>query len=111
MSQLPTPCRSGRADSPTSVNPIYYVGFTTSTIIASAILFQGFNTSGGVNTVSLLCGFLIIFMGVYLLNISRQPEAPHHATSLEAGLMSEHIVTCISISFADSRRPPDVNVR
>jgi hypothetical protein len=71
-----------------SVNPIYYVGFTTCTIIASAILFQGFNTTGGVNTVSLLCGFLIIFMGVYLLNISRQAEPPHHATSLEAGLMS-----------------------
>lgn len=72
-----------------SVNPIYYVGFTTCTIIASAILFQGFNTTGGVNTVSLLCGFLIIFMGVYLLNISRQSEPPHHASSLEAGLMSE----------------------
>jgi len=71
-----------------SVNPIYYVGFTTCTIVASAILFQGFNTTGGVNTVSLLCGFLIIFMGVYLLNISRQAEPPHHATSLEAGLMS-----------------------
>lgn len=73
-----------------SVNPIYYVFFSTATIIASAILFQGFNTSGGVNTVSLLCGFLIIFMGVYLLNISREPEAPHHASSsLESGLMSE----------------------
>jgi hypothetical protein len=28
-------------------------------------------------------------MGVYLLNISRQPEAPHHSSSLETGLMSE----------------------
>ena len=72
------------------VNPIYYVGFTTCTIVASAILFQGFNTTGGVNTILLLCGFLIIFMGVYLLNISRQPEPPHHPTSLEAGLMSEY---------------------
>jgi hypothetical protein len=57
---------------------------------------------------------LIIFMGVYLLNISRQPEAPHHATSLEAGLMSEYSATCLSISiasFADGGRPPDVNVR
>ncbi|WVQ98128.1 hypothetical protein IAU59_005250 [Kwoniella sp. CBS 9459] len=70
------------------VNPIYYVFFTTATIIASAILFSGFNTPGGVNTISLLCGFLIIFMGVYLLNISREPEAPHHATSLESGLMN-----------------------
>jgi hypothetical protein len=73
------------------VNPIYYVFFTTATIIASAILFQGFNTTDAANTLSLICGFLIIFMGVYLLNISRQPEAPHHANSLEAGLMSEFI--------------------
>ncbi|WWC86824.1 uncharacterized protein L201_001703 [Kwoniella dendrophila CBS 6074] len=70
------------------VNPIYYVFFTTATIIASAILFSGFNTPGGVNTISLICGFLIIFMGVYLLNISREPEAPHHQSSLEAGLMN-----------------------
>ena len=71
------------------VNPIYYVFFTTATIVASAILFQGFNTTDATNTLSLICGFLIIFMGVYLLNISRQPEAPHHNTSLESGLMSE----------------------
>ncbi|RXK40987.1 hypothetical protein M231_01835 [Tremella mesenterica] len=70
------------------VNPIYYVFFTTATIIASAILFQGFNTPGGVNTISLICGFLIIFMGVYLLNISREPEKPHVHDSLETGLMN-----------------------
>jgi len=70
------------------VNPIYYVFFTTATIVASAILFQGFNTTSVVNTVSLICGFLVIFMGVYLLNISRQPEIPHHASSLESGLMN-----------------------
>lgn len=38
---------------------------------ASFILFQGFNTADPVNTISLLCGFLIIFSGVYLLNLSR----------------------------------------
>lgn len=71
------------------VNPIYYVFFTTSTLIASAILFQGFNTTGGTNTVSLLCGFLIIFMGVYLLNISRQPEKPTtHHNALDSGLLN-----------------------
>ena len=72
------------------MNPIYYVFFTTATIIASAILFSGFNTPGGVNTVSLICGFLVIFMGVYLLNVSREPNTPHKAsTSLETGFMSE----------------------
>ncbi|KAF1998392.1 DUF803-domain-containing protein [Amniculicola lignicola CBS 123094] len=53
------------------VNPLYYVTFTTCTLIASFLLFQGFNTTNSVNTISLLCGFLVIFSGVYLLNLSR----------------------------------------
>lgn len=56
---------------PGSVNPLYYVTFTTATLCASFILFKGFNTTDAVNTISLLCGFLIIFSGVYLLNLSR----------------------------------------
>ncbi|KAF2678058.1 DUF803-domain-containing protein [Lentithecium fluviatile CBS 122367] len=54
------------------VNPLYYVTFTTCTLIASFLLFQGFNTADAVNTISLLCGFLVIFSGVYLLNLSRE---------------------------------------
>lgn len=54
------------------MNPLYYVTFTTCTLIASCLLFQGFNTTSAVNTISLLCGFLIIFSGVYLLNLSRE---------------------------------------
>ncbi|ODV58521.1 DUF803-domain-containing protein [Ascoidea rubescens DSM 1968] len=54
------------------VNPLYYVTFTTMTLTASFILFQGFNTTSSVNIISLICGFLIIFSGVYLLNISRK---------------------------------------
>ncbi|CEP10725.1 hypothetical protein [Parasitella parasitica] len=50
------------------VNPIYFVCFITATIAASAILFQGFNTDNPVNVVSLICGFIIIFAGVYLLD-------------------------------------------
>lgn len=57
------------------MNPLYYVTFTTSTILASFILFAGFNTADIVNTLSLLCGFLVIFTGVYLLNTARHdPE-------------------------------------
>lgn len=51
------------------VNPIYYVCFTTATIIASAIMFQGWHTSSYANTISLICGFMIIFSGVYLLDM------------------------------------------
>jgi len=53
------------------VNPLYYVTFTTATLCASFILFGGFNTTDTVNTLSLICGFLITFTGVYLLNLSR----------------------------------------
>ncbi|KAL1983609.1 hypothetical protein VTN96DRAFT_10188 [Rasamsonia emersonii] len=53
------------------VNPLYYVTFTTATLCASFILFKGFNTTDAVSTISLLCGFLVIFSGVYLLNLSR----------------------------------------
>ncbi|RMZ11090.1 hypothetical protein D0860_03552 [Hortaea werneckii] len=61
-----------------SVNPLYYVAFTTCTLLASFILFRGFNTSDTVNTISLLCGFLTIFTGVYLLNLSREdPDGGH----------------------------------
>ncbi|KAF2104347.1 DUF803 domain membrane protein [Rhizodiscina lignyota] len=60
------------------VNPIYYVTFTTATLVASFIMFRGFNTADAVNTISLLCGFLVIFSGVYLLNLSREdPDGAH----------------------------------
>ncbi|CAO0797289.1 unnamed protein product [Mucor circinelloides] len=62
------------------VNPIYFVCFTTATIIASAILFQGFNTDNPINVASLICGFVIIFTGVYLLDsIARgSGQEAHH---------------------------------
>ncbi|KFY06690.1 hypothetical protein V492_07834 [Pseudogymnoascus sp. VKM F-4246] len=67
---------------PTSiVNPVYYVTFTTATLCASFILFGGFNTTNAVNTISLLCGFLTIFTGVYLLNLSRDDPNGHRMLS------------------------------
>jgi drug/metabolite transporter (DMT)-like permease len=53
------------------VNPIYYVMFTTSTIFASFLLFRGFNTEGAGPAISLIGGFVVIFLGVYLLNLNR----------------------------------------
>jgi magnesium transporter len=68
------------------VNPLYYVCFSTATIVASLILFQGFNTDNPVNTVSLLAGFITIFIGIHLLELSRKPAVTgHHA--LENGIL------------------------
>jgi hypothetical protein len=78
---------------PSSVNPLYYVTFTTFTLIASCLLFQGFNTTSAVNTISLLCGFLIIFSGVYLLNLSRDDPNGSHTlgNALSDGIPSDAI--------------------
>ncbi|KAI9057775.1 DUF803-domain-containing protein [Trametes sanguinea] len=57
------------------VNPMYYVGFSTATIVASIILFQGINTDDPANSLSLLAGFITTFLGVHLLELSRSPES------------------------------------
>jgi len=77
------------------VNPTYFVTFSTSVIIASTILFQGFNTANTTTTVTLLAGFIVTFTGVHLLNISRVPDSPplssNHvplsSSALENGVM------------------------
>lgn len=75
---------------------MYYVGFSSCTIVASLILFQGFNTTDGTNTVSLLAGFAVTFLGVHLLNLSRKPEPilgenGHAHSALESGLMNPRL--------------------
>ncbi|KAI0258994.1 magnesium transporter NIPA-domain-containing protein [Gloeopeniophorella convolvens] len=72
------------------VNPMYYVGFTTATIVASLILFQGLNTDNPSNTVSLILGFVIIFIGIHLLELSRKPAAAGH-TALENGMFNPRL--------------------
>ncbi|KAH6867342.1 magnesium transporter [Thelonectria olida] len=59
------------------VNPLYYVFFTTATLCASVSLFGGINTSGTVESLSLFCGLLLNFAGVYLLNMSRFDPPVH----------------------------------
>ena len=73
---------------------MYYVGFSTATIVASVILFQGFNTDDPANSISLLAGFITTFLGVHLLEISRKPDptaaGPGHS-ALETGLMNPRL--------------------
>ncbi|CAK5272571.1 unnamed protein product [Mycena citricolor] len=64
------------------VNPMYYVGFCSATIVASLILFEGFNTTDASNTFSLLCGFIVTFLGVHILNLSMLEES---AQAVEEG--------------------------
>jgi hypothetical protein len=55
------------------VTPTYYVFFTSSTIVTSAILFQGFHgTAASISTV--IMGFLQICAGVVLLQLSKSAK-------------------------------------
>jgi magnesium-transporting ATPase (P-type) len=49
------------------VTPVYYVFFSTATLITSAVLFQGFNVSSFINGATIVLGFLVIVIGVALL--------------------------------------------
>lgn len=89
------------------MNPIYYVTFTTATLIASFVLFRGFNTQDPVNTISLICGFLIIFTGVYLLNLSRtDPHGTnqHHGRTRSASSAYDDGIPTDGLSGLTSRR-------
>ncbi|KAJ3110116.1 hypothetical protein HDU96_006891 [Phlyctochytrium bullatum] len=49
------------------VTPIYYVFFTTATLVSSAVLFQGFPVDSAAQGLSIVMGFLVIVGGVALL--------------------------------------------
>ncbi|KAI4199114.1 MAG: hypothetical protein LQ346_002633 [Caloplaca aetnensis] len=91
------------------VNPLYYVTFTTATLCASFILFRGFNTTDAVNTISLLSGFLVIFTGVYLLNLSRDDPNGHKLLSgkIEDGIPTDGITGLQTRASMQTRRSVD----
>ncbi|KAL4785190.1 magnesium transporter NIPA-domain-containing protein [Aspergillus varians] len=55
------------------VTPTYYVLFTSSTIISSAVLFRGFKGSG-MQIATVILGFLQICAGVVLLQLSKSAK-------------------------------------
>ena len=78
---------------------MYYVGFSSATIVASLILFQGFNTTDATSIMSLITGFIVTFLGVHLLNLSRVSDPPldhpngqaHSHSALAGGLMNPRL--------------------
>lgn len=53
------------------VSPIYYVMFTTLTILASVIMFRDWAGQSGSKIVSEICGFVIVLSGTVLLHITK----------------------------------------
>ncbi|KAI4369253.1 hypothetical protein MLD38_017715 [Melastoma candidum] len=64
------------------VSPVYYVMFTTFTILASMIMFKDWDSQNASQIVTELCGFVTILSGTFLLHKTkdmgndRKPESP-----------------------------------
>lgn len=56
------------------VSPIYYVMFTTLTILASVIMFKDWEGQSGGDIISDICGFIVVLSGTILLHTTKDFE-------------------------------------
>lgn len=73
------------------VTPTYYVYFTSTTIITSAVLFQGFKGSAQ-EIVTVVLGFLTICSGVVLLQLSKAAKDVPDAAVFQGDLDQIHTI-------------------
>ncbi|TBU36441.1 hypothetical protein BD309DRAFT_1024323 [Dichomitus squalens] len=73
-----------------SLNPMYYTGFSTATIVASITLFQGLNTDDLANSLSLLAGCITTSMGCTSRSSPAPPSGGGDASELGYIRASEH---------------------
>ncbi|KLU82278.1 non-imprinted in Prader-Willi/Angelman syndrome region protein 2 [Magnaporthiopsis poae ATCC 64411] len=73
------------------VTPTYYVYFTSSTIIASSVLFQGFKGTA-TSIITVVNGFLTICAGVVLLQLSRSAKDVPDAAVFKGDLDQIHTI-------------------
>ncbi|RWW03300.1 hypothetical protein BHE74_00034375 [Ensete ventricosum] len=92
------------------VSPVYYVMFTTQTILASMIMFKDWDRQDATQIVTELCGFVIIISGTFLLHKTKDmvdggtlcfaPRLPKHVD--ENGFTYEGI----PLKYQESLRSP-----
>ncbi|OMO92845.1 Magnesium transporter NIPA [Corchorus olitorius] len=58
------------------VSPVYYVMFTTLTIIASVIMFKDWSGQNVSSIASEICGFITVLSGTIILHSTREQEPP-----------------------------------
>ncbi|KAG6653449.1 probable magnesium transporter NIPA6 [Carya illinoinensis] len=62
------------------VSPVYYVMFTTLTIIASAIMFKDWSGQNVSSIASEICGFITVLSGTIILHATKEQEQPTQGT-------------------------------
>eukprot|EP00270_Netrium_digitus_P002970 TRINITY_DN1336_c0_g1_i1.p1 TRINITY_DN1336_c0_g1~~TRINITY_DN1336_c0_g1_i1.p1 ORF type:complete len:356 (+),score=87.86 TRINITY_DN1336_c0_g1_i1:377-1444(+) len=86
------------------VSPIYYVMFTTLTILASVIMFKDWDRQTFEQVVSEICGFVTILGGTFLLHATKDHSDSSPSVAGYAGLPGA-IPSRVSIN--GSKRPDD----
>ncbi|CAL0326906.1 unnamed protein product [Lupinus luteus] len=82
------------------VSPVYYVMFTTLTLVASIIMFKDWYGQDASSIVSEICGFIIVLSGTIILHATREQEQSNMQGSLKwfmsedsmKGLEDEHLI-------------------
>lgn len=89
------------------VSPIYYVMFTSLTIIASVIMFKDWDGQNATQIVTELCGFVTILSGTFLLHKTKDLEDASLPTTairlpkhLDNGGLDHEIVPLKKLDFA-----------
>lgn len=86
--------------------------FTTLTIVASVLLFKGIADTTGPSLVSIFCGFVTIFCGVFLLNSPKAHTSPGFGNESELNLFYDPQKGTILRSFdEDTLGLPGLNSR
>ena len=68
------------------VTPIYYCGFTTLTIVANVILFKGIKSAGAKQIIGVLIGFIISFIGVYIITDQQSAKPKGYVLQDDTGM-------------------------
>ncbi|KAH7277941.1 hypothetical protein KP509_38G016500 [Ceratopteris richardii] len=68
------------------VSPIYYVMFTSLTIVASVIMFKDWDGQSASNVVSEICGFITIISGTVLLHSTKESSDTRRSLSFVSAM-------------------------
>ncbi|EXB39264.1 hypothetical protein L484_024959 [Morus notabilis] len=91
------------------VSPVYYVMFTTLTIIASAIMFKDWSGQNISSIASEICGFITVLSGTIILHATREKEPASTQGSVTwyisgdsmKSLEDEHLITLRSSDYLE----------
>eukprot|EP00245_Coleochaete_scutata_P004537 TRINITY_DN17249_c0_g1_i1.p1 TRINITY_DN17249_c0_g1~~TRINITY_DN17249_c0_g1_i1.p1 ORF type:complete len:346 (+),score=43.52 TRINITY_DN17249_c0_g1_i1:347-1384(+) len=90
------------------VSPIYYVMFTSLTILASVIMFKDWDRQEPAQIVTELCGFVTILAGTFLLHATKDLGDSSTGLGSYSGLQTSGLPTrAISLKRPDDDRPSD----